>query len=88
VTVTAALRFRRAFQAVMDDRGWDTPDIVMEEVHITLKKRFWWRVFLPTVIRDVPGIDKYGIIDASGFSTQQHSPTFPFFRPLAPILDT
>ncbi|MGD2205613.1 MAG: hypothetical protein PVH17_02435, partial [Anaerolineae bacterium] len=31
VTVTAELRFRRLFQEVMEAKGWDTPDIVMEE---------------------------------------------------------
>jgi hypothetical protein len=30
VTVVAELRFRRTFQALMDAKGWDTPDIVME----------------------------------------------------------
>jgi hypothetical protein len=57
VTITAELRFRRAFQTVMDNRGWDTPDIVMEEVQITLEERRWWRALLPTVIRDGPAPD-------------------------------
>ncbi len=52
VTVTAELRFRRAFQAVMDARGWDTPDIVMEEAQTTLSVQPWWNVFLPLVIRE------------------------------------
>ena len=52
VTVTAELRFRRAFQAVMDARGWDTPDIVMEEAHVTLSGQPWWYVFLPLVMRE------------------------------------
>jgi hypothetical protein len=29
VTVTAERRFRPSFQAVMDAKGWDAPDIVM-----------------------------------------------------------
>jgi hypothetical protein len=36
VTVTAELRFRRTFQAVMDAKGWNAPDIVMESVEATL----------------------------------------------------
>jgi len=31
VTVVAELRFRRAFQAVLDAKGWNEPDIVMEQ---------------------------------------------------------
>jgi hypothetical protein len=58
MTVTAELRFRRAFQAVMDNRGWNTPDIVMEETHITLKEHRWWRIFLPSVIRDAPASER------------------------------
>jgi hypothetical protein len=36
VTVTAELRFRRTFQAVMEAKGWNEPDIVMEQVHTTI----------------------------------------------------
>ena len=53
VTVTAELRFRRAFQTVMDAKGWDTPDIVMEEAQATLSVQPWWGVFLPLVMQDV-----------------------------------
>ena len=52
VTVTAELRFRRAFQAVMDARGWDTPDIVMEEGQVTLAAQPPRGVFLPLVMRE------------------------------------
>ena len=51
VTVTARLRFRRAFQTVMDAKGWDVPDIVMEEAQVTLPRRPWWTLFLPLVGR-------------------------------------
>ena len=51
VTVTTELRFRRAFQDVMDERGWDTPDIVMEERELVLAMNPWWTVYLPTVLR-------------------------------------
>jgi hypothetical protein len=36
VTVAAELRFRRAFQAVMDAKGWDAPDILMETTAVLL----------------------------------------------------
>jgi hypothetical protein len=51
VTVTAELRFRRAFQSVMDAKGWDTPDIVMEETQATFSVQPWWICYLPLVIR-------------------------------------
>ena len=55
VTVTAELGFRRAFQTVMETRGWNTPDIVMEQVQTILPARPWWRVFLPLSLRNKPG---------------------------------
>jgi hypothetical protein len=51
VTITAELRFRRVFQAVMETRGWDSPDIVMEQARTTLAVQPWVDVFLPLVIR-------------------------------------
>jgi hypothetical protein len=51
VTVTAELVFRRAFQDVMDERGWDTPDIVMEERGVVLTLGPRWEVYLPIVLR-------------------------------------
>jgi hypothetical protein len=36
VTVEARLLYRRAFQALMEQKGWDDPDIVMEEGTIVL----------------------------------------------------
>jgi hypothetical protein len=53
VTVSAELRFRRAFQTVMDAKGWDAPDIVMEEAQVTLSTQPWWDVFLPLVTRSI-----------------------------------
>jgi hypothetical protein len=55
VTITAELRFRRTFQAVMDAKGWDTPDIVMEEAQATLSVQPRRGVFLPLVIKEYPG---------------------------------
>jgi hypothetical protein len=52
VTITAELRFRRLFQAVMDAKGWDTPDIVMEEAQAELSIEPWWDIFLPLVWKE------------------------------------
>jgi hypothetical protein len=51
ITVTARLRFRRAFQETMDARDWDTPDILMEETSILLVLHPQWDVFLPVILR-------------------------------------
>ena len=49
VSVTAELRFRRVFQAVMDVKAWDTPDIVMEEAQVSLVTAPSRRLWLPVV---------------------------------------
>jgi hypothetical protein len=49
IDVTAELRFRRAFQAVMDAKSWDTPDIVMEEAHAGAMIPPSGRLYLPLV---------------------------------------
>ena len=36
VTVQASLRLRRVFQPVMDAKGWDMADVVMEEAEVAL----------------------------------------------------
>jgi hypothetical protein len=54
VTVTAELRFRRVFQGVTDARGWDKPDIVMEEAWAMLPVAPWIETFLPLALRDAP----------------------------------
>jgi len=51
VTVTARLRFRRVFQAVMETRGWDVPDILMEEAEVSLPISPWWTLYLPLTIK-------------------------------------
>jgi hypothetical protein len=51
ITVTTVLRFRRAFHETMDLRGWDTPDILMEETTFSLSLHPWWDIFLPVVLR-------------------------------------
>jgi hypothetical protein len=54
VTVTAELRFRRVFQGVTDAKGWDKPDIVMEDTWATLPTVPWSEVFMPLALRDTP----------------------------------
>jgi len=51
VTVTAELRFRRAYQAVMDARGWSTPDVVMERRTSVITMSPGQEIYLPLVIR-------------------------------------
>jgi hypothetical protein len=53
VTVSAELRFRRAFQAVMDTRGWNTPDILMEKAEIVIPVERRWNTWLPLTTRKV-----------------------------------
>ncbi len=47
VTVTAELRFRRLFQDMQDAKGWQTPDVIMEQVTSDLTIDPWWRYYLP-----------------------------------------
>ncbi len=49
VTVTAALRLRRAPWALMDAKGWSAPDIVMETVTATATAAPWLQIHLPLV---------------------------------------
>ena len=51
ITITAELRFRRAFQDLMDAKGWGAPDVVMEQAQMTLSAHAWWRVYLPVIVR-------------------------------------
>ena len=47
-----AMGFRRVFQEVMDERGWDTPDALMEVEQVVLTTQPWWEQFLPLVTRN------------------------------------
>jgi hypothetical protein len=51
ITVTVELLFRRAFQDVLDARGWDSPDITMETETLSVSLGSWWGVYLPAVLR-------------------------------------
>ena len=51
VEVVAELRFRRAFQALMEAKGWDAPDIMMESARVTVAAAPWWRGHLPRLSR-------------------------------------
>lgn len=54
VTVTAELRFRRVFQEVIDARGWDKEDIVIEQEQIVLGTEAYQKVMLPLVLHNAP----------------------------------
>ena len=47
ITVTAELRFRRLYQDLMINKGWSTPDIMMQE-----KTELWQWLYLPIVCRE------------------------------------
>ena len=47
ITVTAELRFRRLYQDLMIDKGWSTPDIVMEE-----RTELWRCYYFPIARRE------------------------------------
>lgn len=51
VNVEVTLLFRRAFIELVDQKGWDAPDIVMEEAQTMLSVQPWWEVFFPAVFR-------------------------------------
>ncbi len=51
-TVTAELRFRRAPQAVMEAKGWDTPDILMERERAVVAVESRWHAYLPLLLYD------------------------------------
>ena len=38
ISVHVTLLFRRAFKELMDQKGWKTPDIIMEQENIILEK--------------------------------------------------
>lgn len=38
VTVQVTLLFRRAFKALMDQKGWDSPDVIMERVMLRVSR--------------------------------------------------
>ena len=49
VVVTATLRFRRAFQPLMDSKGWDSPDILLTERNTRLELLPEWVLYLPLI---------------------------------------
>ena len=50
VIIKTELRFRRLFQAVMDTKGWNVPDMRMEERQVVLTAQGWWSVYLPLAL--------------------------------------
>jgi len=53
ITVTVTLIFRRAFKSLMEQKGWQTPDIIMEEETLSLTATPVYRIYLPLVVRNV-----------------------------------
>jgi hypothetical protein len=51
ISITAQLRFRRVFQGVLDAKGWNSPDIIMEEDEITLTTLSSQRLYLPLIMK-------------------------------------
>jgi hypothetical protein len=51
ITITAELRFRRTLQAVIDAKGWNTPDVVMEETQVIWIASESHRLYLPLIKR-------------------------------------
>jgi hypothetical protein len=49
VVISGELNFRRLFQDLMDAKGWDTPDILMEEASLAMQVEPWWNCFLPLI---------------------------------------
>ena len=49
ITISAVLLFRRNLQAELDTRGWDSPDILMQEAQIELPVQAYFQAFLPII---------------------------------------
>jgi hypothetical protein len=50
IWVTVELRFRRLFQDTLDAKGWQTPDVIMEQVTEMKIVDPWWSYYLPLMI--------------------------------------
>jgi hypothetical protein len=53
LNLTAKLIFRRTFQSLADQKGWDIPDILMEEKSLTFSPIIYSNIYLPLVIFDI-----------------------------------
>jgi hypothetical protein len=51
VMVRAELRFRRLFQQEQEARGWDMPDVVMEEAEVMVPVDPTWHTYLPLALQ-------------------------------------
>jgi hypothetical protein len=52
--LTAKLFFRRTFQSIAVQKGWDIPDILMGEKSLTFSPTIHSDIYLPLVISDTP----------------------------------
>jgi len=50
ITVTARLLFRRAFQEIQAKKEWQTPDILMEEVVVSIEAPEQRNLLLPLIL--------------------------------------
>lgn len=50
VTVTARLLFRRLFQVQAEERGWDSPEILMEEESTQITVVPWMQLHIPIIL--------------------------------------
>ncbi len=53
ITILSELRFRRLFQEVMDAKGWNTPDTIMEQVTQSFNIEPWWTLYMPLVVESI-----------------------------------
>ena len=51
VQVSVELRFRRTYQAEMDARGWDEPDILLARQFQSLSLPPFHRILVPLIVR-------------------------------------
>lgn len=52
IVVSAGLIFRRVFQGIADQKGWDIPDITMREITKTLSVISKETIYLPFLIQN------------------------------------
>ena len=51
IIITANLKFRRLFQDLADEKGWDMPDVLMEEDTLDLDISYQPHIFFPLIFQ-------------------------------------
>jgi nitrate/TMAO reductase-like tetraheme cytochrome c subunit len=49
ITIKSELLFRRLFQEVIDDKGWVTPDVIMDQITSVVDVEPWWLTYMPLI---------------------------------------